>query len=257
MVSCRYDVYDSLNPPAGYLKLHDQGSDLHALHKDFKGMQDLVDMLAWYYALNGINILLLIARLLKKMDFQPRLGVVTRSLALAGPDLIHFSLVSGMVFVGYAMMAHLIFGNAIEGFSTFGKAVNTCFEILLGEIGVNEELKALSGLQSLAGTLFFWSFELLVFMVLLNFLLAIIVDAFSEVKGSTADMTGMHTEIAQMIGIKWQNFKGWLTNKNHISETKMVEILKQWAGDIKEEAPAIGTEVPQEKKLRVRHRIPC
>lgn len=73
-----------------------------------------MNKLAWYYALNGINILLLIGRVLKRMDFQPRLGVVTRSLALAGPDLIHFCLVCGMVFVGYAMMAHLIFGNTIS-----------------------------------------------------------------------------------------------------------------------------------------------
>jgi len=77
-------------------------------------LQYLVNKLAWYYALNGINILLLIGRVLKRMDFQPRLGVVTRSLALAGPDLIHFCLVCGMVFVGYAMMAHLIFGNTIQ-----------------------------------------------------------------------------------------------------------------------------------------------
>ncbi len=35
------------------------------------------------------------------------------------------------------------------------------------------------------GALFFWSYELLVYMVLLNFLLAIIVDAFSEVKEKT------------------------------------------------------------------------
>ena len=37
-------------------------------------------------------------------------------------------------------------------------------------------------MQGVAGSLFFWTFELLVFMVLLNFLLAIIVDAFSVVK---------------------------------------------------------------------------
>ena len=73
-----------------------------------------MNKLGWYYALNGINILLLIGRVLKRMDFQPRLGVVTRSLALAGPDLMHFCLVCGMVFVGYAMMAHLIFGNTIQ-----------------------------------------------------------------------------------------------------------------------------------------------
>lgn len=34
-----------------------------------------------------------------------------------------------------------------------------------------------------AGAAFFWSFEVLVFLVLLNFLLAIIVDAFAEARG--------------------------------------------------------------------------
>lgn len=38
--------------------------------------------------------------------------------------------------------------------------------------------------------LYFWSYELLVFLVLLNFLLAIIVDAFAEVKERTRETTG-------------------------------------------------------------------
>ncbi len=115
-----------------------------------------------YFALSGINILILIARLLRLMDFQPRLGIVTRSLWLAGPDLIHFAIVAGMVFVGYAMMGHLIFGNSLQQFETFGVSVNTCFEILLGNIDVNNDLRSLGGLQSVAGALFFWSYELLV-----------------------------------------------------------------------------------------------
>lgn len=79
----------------------------------------------------------------------------------------------------------------LQQFSTFGTAVNTCFAILLGDISVNDDLNQLQGLQGVAATLFFWSFELLVFMVLLNFLLAIIVDAFSEVKENTHETTGM------------------------------------------------------------------
>lgn len=110
-------------------------------------MQFLVNTLSWYYALNGINILLVIARILNLMHFQPRLGVVTRSLLLAGPDLLHFTVVAGIVFVGYAMMAHVIFGNVIEKFSSFRLSIDTCFEMLLGEISVNEDLKALTGLQ--------------------------------------------------------------------------------------------------------------
>lgn len=111
---CRYDVYSDLQAEAAFLRLNDNGVYLLQLQAAFANLQYLVNKLAWYYALNGINILLLIGRVLKRMDFQPRLGVVTRSLALAGPDLIHFCLVCGMVFVGYAMMAHLIFGNTIQ-----------------------------------------------------------------------------------------------------------------------------------------------
>ena len=234
-IDLRYNVYDSLTTPAAMLRLADsgegQGQGLTMVQDAFGELQSIVDSLAWYYAINGINILLLISRVLKLMDFQPRLGVVTRSLALAGPDLAHFVLVCGMVFVGYAMMAHLIFGNNIQAFSSFGSSVDTCFEILLGEIGVNAELRALTGLQGLAGTLFFWSFELLVFMVLLNFLLAIIVDAFSEVKENTTEQTGLHTEVGQMIAEKWRSVTACFGRGQHIPDRRLGQLLKQWGGD--------------------------
>lgn len=45
---------------------------------------------------------------------------------------------------------------------TFDDSVNTCFEILLGEINVNEQLRQLGGLQAIAGAFFFWTYMLLV-----------------------------------------------------------------------------------------------
>lgn len=86
----------------------------------------------------------------------------------------------------------------LQQFSTFGRSVDTCFAMLLGDISVQttpsapgaETLNGLKGLVGVASTLFFWTYELLVFMVLLNFLLAIIVDAFSEVKENTHETTG-------------------------------------------------------------------
>lgn len=38
-----------------------------------------------------------------------------------------------------------------QAFATFGDSINTCFEILLGNIDVNDDLRALGGLQSVAG----------------------------------------------------------------------------------------------------------
>lgn len=249
-ISLRFDVYASLTPDANYLALNANGQNLEAAWDAFSSMDDLINILNWYYALNGINILLLIARVLKLMDFQPRLGIVTRSLWLAGPDLIHFAIVAGMVFIGYAMMAHLIFGNAIEEFSTFGDSINTCFEILLGNIDVNQELRELGGLQSVAGALFFWSYELLVFMVLLNFLLAIIVDAFSEIKEKTHETVGLHTELAQLLRDKWRSLVGRATN-NYISDRKLGQLLKQWAGEDNEEDAAAGAGEEGPKVVKV------
>ena len=88
------------------------------------------------------------------MDFQPRLGVVTRALQLAAPDLLHFFLVAGSVFVCYCMMGFLIFGNSLPWFASFGASINTCFEMLLGEFAdVNTDLRALGGLQVRRGRL--------------------------------------------------------------------------------------------------------
>jgi hypothetical protein len=204
------------------------------------------------------------ASLLRRMDFQPRLGVITRSLRRALPDLLHFALVAGAVFLGYAVTGFLLLGDSIPQFAGLGPAVNTCFAMMLGEfgevwaaMGQLDGVQARGGLlgggvgvgfrgrwgvgegqyggglgqlpragarraeqrrrraafefaeryrrgrdspalsppfpsnakrppncqsQGVAAALFFWTFMLLVFLVLLNFLLAIIVDAFAEVR---------------------------------------------------------------------------
>eukprot|EP00883_Tetradesmus_obliquus_P001212 jgi/Sobl393_1/11292/SZX78320.1 len=168
----RYPVYENLQPQAFFLKLAGNGAGLASAWEAITRLEAAISVLNVYHAINGICILLLIARLLRAMDFQPRLGVVTKALALAAPDLLHLFLVAGSVFLCYCMMGFLIFGNSLPWFATFPTSINTCFEMLLGEFAdVNRDLRSLGGLQSVAGILFFWSFELLVFLILLNFLL--------------------------------------------------------------------------------------
>merc|ERR1711871_774993 len=108
------------------------------------------------------------------------MAVITRPLALASTDLGHFFFVMFIIFVGYAAMAHILFGYTISEFATFGASLNECFELLLGEMGVTEKLFALEGGEAVPAVLFFWSYEILVFLILLNFMLAIIVDAFAD-----------------------------------------------------------------------------
>lgn len=55
-------VYTSLEPKAHFLQLADQGAGLKEAWAAFRSMQDAISVLNWYYALNGVSILLLIAR---------------------------------------------------------------------------------------------------------------------------------------------------------------------------------------------------
>ena len=62
----RYDVYNNLQAQAYYLALA-EGNGMDAFWSSMNQMIAATNMLNWYFALNGINILLLIARILKLM----------------------------------------------------------------------------------------------------------------------------------------------------------------------------------------------
>ena len=133
------------------------------------------------------------------------------------------------------MTGFLIFGNSLHWFSSFGASINTCFEMLLGEFaGVSADLRALGGLQAAAGSLFFWSFELLVFLVLLNFLLAIIVDAFCAVKEATKETTGIHVELARLLGDRWRRLTGAWSGR-YVGAATLDAIMREWGGVQEEE----------------------
>lgn len=56
-------VYASLEPQAYFLQLADsQGAGLRGAWAAFSALQEAIGVLNWYYALNGLSILLLIAR---------------------------------------------------------------------------------------------------------------------------------------------------------------------------------------------------
>jgi hypothetical protein len=51
---------------------------------------------------------------LKSVDFHPRLGVVTHTLAVAMNDIAHFFVVLAVVFAVYSALGHIILGGQLE-----------------------------------------------------------------------------------------------------------------------------------------------
>ena len=59
-------------------------------------------------------------RALKLMDFQPYLGIITRSLSTAALSLIHFFLLAFVIFLTFSIFGFVVFGGEIQAVRGLG-----------------------------------------------------------------------------------------------------------------------------------------
>eukprot|EP00746_Dinoflagellata_sp_MGD_P127331 gnl/MRDRNA2_/MRDRNA2_61929_c0_seq2.p1 gnl/MRDRNA2_/MRDRNA2_61929_c0~~gnl/MRDRNA2_/MRDRNA2_61929_c0_seq2.p1 ORF type:complete len:905 (+),score=115.22 gnl/MRDRNA2_/MRDRNA2_61929_c0_seq2:66-2717(+) len=137
----------------------------------------------------------LMLRLFKVFSAQPRLALVTDTISVALVDVAHFLVVFVSIFSTFVLMAVSLFGREMPEFSTFGRSFNTCFAVLMGEF----EHGVLFAEAREFGSVWFWLFQVIMAMLLLNMLLAIIMDTYSEVKGMSSNAETVADTIFNML----------------------------------------------------------
>lgn len=159
-------------------------------------------------ALNTIAILM---KFFKAFQANARLQVVTKSLALAASDLFHFMVVFYAVFNGFVVTGHILLGGDMVHFNSFAASTNTCFLCLMGDFGwysdLTMEVEPLaSGLPYTVVSLWFWSFMITALLILLNMLLAIILENYAVVVEELNKMPDAPTLIQQGVRYyhRWQ-----------------------------------------------------
>jgi len=65
---------------------------------------------------------------------------MTRTLAVAAVDIIHFGVVFMLVFVIHSIMGMILFGEELVEFANFGRAFTNTFRSLLGDPGGQETM---------------------------------------------------------------------------------------------------------------------
>jgi hypothetical protein len=159
------------------------------------------------------------------MLFQPRIGIVSRSLAHALHDIGNFLLMLSIVLLFYAAAGNTLFGSYVSNYATFSDSIRTCLSMLMGDTSVGAELRALTQPLRTVGVFFFWSFMVLVFLLLFNFALAIICDAFCEVKEATDIAQGLWEEIWSLLRDFFLRFSGTRRLQTH----EIGALLQRWA----------------------------
>ena len=200
----RYDVYKDITQDARMLELKDGGSHLEKFVTDVVDSFDaIIQIQSAYATMNGINIFLCLLRFLKYCDFQPRMGVVTRTLSLAFQDLAHFIALLLIILFLYATMGTIVFGSKIEQFSTYIRSLRTVFTwaVLGDDVGVGDELWDVDNLGSMAlvGILYYMTFSVLMIVILLNFMIAILSEAYGQVQQASSETSSFVQEVATLI----------------------------------------------------------
>jgi hypothetical protein len=186
----RYYVYDSTEADANYLKLNltegsNEPDELKRMLIMFDGVAAIAGFYTQYAATSTLSLMIMTLRLIKMLDFQPRMDLVTRTMAAAANDLGHFFGLFALVFLGFSTIAYMNFGRSIESFSSIGWSSDTCFRLMLGDTGPYDSLLTTS--NAMSAVIFYYIFMGVVFFILLNILLAILVDAYVAVKSATEE----------------------------------------------------------------------
>ncbi|EKX32347.1 hypothetical protein GUITHDRAFT_121488 [Guillardia theta CCMP2712] len=167
--------------------------DFLLLLDSVKAMASAEDMYAFFA---GMSIVLFVFRMLKSLDFQERMGMVTRTIGRASSDLFHFLLLFMIVFLGYAIVGVFLFGHQYEGMSNLSSACKT-LAMMLFNLDSTLFYSSLSHSSSDGAVqVFLWSYVFVVFFLLFNIFLAILVDAYVNVKHEVDKANGLLQDIA-------------------------------------------------------------
>ncbi|CAK0852680.1 unnamed protein product [Prorocentrum cordatum] len=139
------------------------------------------------------------AQLLLYLSAHPKLGVLTSTISRAAGHLANFLILFWLTFLSLAFVAHWMLGEYVPAFSTFGGAVESQARMLYGEFIYAGGAEFLTSGYTAVYWLYAGTYMCVVFFLLLNFFLAIIVDAFVDVKSgfetSPAILHGFLTDL--------------------------------------------------------------
>jgi len=159
-------------------------------------VQEVGDLARTYRWMGGCYPILIMLRLFKAFSAQPRLAVVSNTLSSSFPDVFHFGVVFLSLFITYSVMGTVLFGRELRAFVTVPRACFTCFRALMGDFDVEAMYKPFGRFITI---MYFGSFMIIVFLLMLNMLLAIIMDVYTEVKGKCSSSEPLWSQTFALI----------------------------------------------------------
>jgi hypothetical protein len=167
--------------------------------------------------------MIVMLRLFKSFKAQKKLALVTDTLAKASQDLLHFSIVFFTVFFCMIVNGLLFFGQDLTVFGSVPRAVHACFRAMFGDY----DWDLMKEIGFTKAGIWFWIFMIVMYLILLNMLLAIVMDAYSYVSTKAKNADALWTEVSTMMRRARETRKGERVRLNDV----YAKFLEDFGGD--------------------------
>ena len=144
------------------------------------------------------NFILTFLKVLKFLKISDRLAVVSRTFEKAQTDVFGLLVIFVLVIVGYGVAGNALFGPNMYEFSELDRAMSSLMMMLLGQL----DYPSMKLVNPVLAGLYFWSFLVIAFFLVLNFIVAVIGDSFSAA-GAESFIAPLDVAVLETLGNIW------------------------------------------------------
>eukprot|EP00656_Telonema_subtile_P006341 TRINITY_DN12917_c0_g1_i1.p1 TRINITY_DN12917_c0_g1~~TRINITY_DN12917_c0_g1_i1.p1 ORF type:complete len:475 (+),score=49.20 TRINITY_DN12917_c0_g1_i1:464-1888(+) len=152
-------------------------------HQDLADATDTFIVRTWIIA---FLVALVVIKVLTLCRMSMRLYIFVLTFRAAFYKLIAILILFVIAIAGFAIVGVIMFGPAVREFRSMGYAFNTLFQILLEDTDVYGEIRNVSIVASI---IFFWAFIVTNLIVLLNLVVAVLIDSFENTAEANRGLT--------------------------------------------------------------------
>lgn len=163
-------------------------SNMHKTPGKFVSFQYVAFIDEWVSATTAFAVFFSFLKFLRLLKFNRRVSTLIQTIKLAAKPLSSFLLMFLILFLAYCQFAFLVFGGSNDDYASFPTTMGSLMSMTLGSF----DFHALTDSSRFLGPLFFFTYVVSVFFVLMNVFIGILNDALSDVANDASIQSNEH-----------------------------------------------------------------
>lgn len=163
-------------------------SNMHDTPGSFVSFQYVAFIDEWVSATTAMAVFFSFLKFLRLLKFNRRVSTLIQTIRIAINPLMSFMMMFFTLFLAFCQFAFLVFGVDNDDYASFPSTLGSMMSMTLGSF----DFHALTDSSRLLGPIFFFTYVVSVFFVLMNVFIGILNDALSTVTSDSSIQSNEH-----------------------------------------------------------------